>query len=357
MKTRDSELTRLALALGMAVWAAGLRVQAQEGASLELRLDPERHPIIRVAAETGTTWVIESKTAVEADFWLTRGWIELTGPIGEWVDPVPRDSPHKIYRALKVIRPVLQTVSNMVWIAPGTFTMGCPPSERGGHVWEHQQTRVTLTQGFWIGQYELTQREYVAVMQAAPPGGGTDPDRPVDGITWREAAAYCAELTERERAAGRLPAGSAYRLPTEAQWEYACRAGTTTSTPFGDALECDEGCGFCAVLDAHEWWCGNRGEAPTHPVGQKLPNPWGVYDMLGNATEWCQDRWSENLPGGVVVDPQGPAEGSDHVFRGGDWVPWGNYARHCRSANRYFDAPDDRQLRYGFRTVLVSSQP
>ncbi|MCZ7636485.1 MAG: leucine-rich repeat protein [Verrucomicrobia bacterium] len=324
-------------------------------AALEIAL----HPAIRVTGEVGSTYVIESKAEVEGDFWLTRGWIELATPTATWTDPLPTTSPRNVYRAVKVTKPVVQTIPNIVWIPPGRFTMGSPEGERGRQGWEGPQTRVELTQGFWMGKYEVTVGEYFAVMgQVENPG---ELDRPVQGVSGDDAVAYCQKLTEQERAAGRLPTGFGYRLPTEAEWEYACRAGTTTRFSFGDALECDDGCEYCPLLDEHMWWCGNSG-GRTQAVGSKLPNAWGLYDMHGNVMEWCQDLfgwdWEQpGYPGGIVVDPQGPSEGSYRVRGGGYWSVWtmhDGYGLNCRSAYRGSYSPSGNS--YGFRVVLAPGQ-
>jgi len=241
--------------------------------------------------------------------------------------------------------------AGMVWIPPGTFTMGSPPSERGRFYHEGPQTVVTISKGFWLGKYEVTQREYVAVMGTNPSYFTGDLDRPVEQVTWYDAVEYCNRLTARERAAGRLPAGYEYRLPTEAQWEYACRAGTTTRFSFGDALECDDECGACSIADRYMWWCGNNTPYGTKRVGQKLPNAWGLYDMHGNVWEWCEDWYSDRLPGGSVTDPTGPSLGSYRVFRGGSWSYNGQY---CRSAVRDYDWPDGTSSGLGFRAALVA---
>ncbi len=361
MKTRSSELTRFALVLGLAAWAAGPPVEAQQAPVLEIAL----YPGIRVTGEVGATYVIESRAEVEGDFWLTRGCLDLTTPTAMWLDPVPTDSPRKICRAVKVTKPVVQTVANMVWIPPGTFVMGSPESERGRVDWEGPQTRVTLTKGFWLGKHEVTQQEYLAVMGNNPsyfqPANGysEDLDRPVETVNRDDAEVYCQKLTEQERAAARIGTNAVYRLPTEAEWEYACRAGTTTRFSFGDALGCDDECGYCALFDSYMWWCGTQWPGR---VGQKLPNPWGLYDLHGNVGEWCQDffDWDHpEYPGGMVVDPQGPTTGSFRVFRGGgdlfDWPRWFGRARNCRSAYRYSE-PGLRYRYLGFRAVLAPGQ-
>jgi formylglycine-generating enzyme required for sulfatase activity len=276
------------------------------------------------------------------------------------MDPVPTDSPRRVYRAVKVTKPVVQTIPNLVWMAPGTFVMGSPEGERSRLENEGPQTRVTLTKGFWLGKYEVTVGEYLAVIMrnaCVDPENPGDLERPVGCVSWEDAVAYCQKLTEQERAAGRIGTNAVYRLPREAEWEYACRAGTTTRYSFGDALGCDDECGYCALFDSHMWWCGNGGPGR---VGQKLANPWGLYDMHGNVMEWCQD-WLDAYPGGAVVDPQGPTTGADRVRRGGFWdcwSVWNGHAWDCRSANRGSGrGPDDRCDLIGFRVVLAPGQP
>ena len=329
--------------------------KAQEEPTVAIQL----HPAITVTGEAGSTYVIESKTDLEGDFWLTRGVVELTSTQAQWFDSVPADTPKRIYRAVKVTKPEgVQPVENMVWIPPGTFTMGSPESERGRWEEDGPLTRVTLTQSFWMSKYEVTQREYLALMgnnpsRFQPPDYPEDLDRPVEQVWWDDAVAYCQALTEQERAAGHLPEGWEYRLPTEAEWEYACRAVTTTRYSFGDALECHDGCGPCGLLDQYMWWCGNA-EGSTHRVGHKLPTSWGLHDMHGNVWEWCQDWWSFNLPGGSLTDPKGPESGSGRVFRGGSWD---RLARRCRSAIRGGLIPDGLSADIGFRVVLAPGQP
>jgi formylglycine-generating enzyme required for sulfatase activity len=164
---------------------------------------------------------------------------------------------------------------------------------------------------------------------------------PVEGVSWGDATNFCSRLTGRERQAGRLPTGYVYRLPTEAEWEYACRAGTTTRFSFGDDPQ-------LAELGKYAWFDGNSANQ-THPVGGKAPNPWGLYDMHGNVWEWCLD-WKAVYSGGSVTDPKGSISGSAHVLRGGSWF---NLAWNCRSANRDFNFPDLLIGNRGFRLVLA----
>jgi formylglycine-generating enzyme required for sulfatase activity len=209
---------------------------------------------------------------------------------------------------------------------------------------------VTISRGFWMGKYEVTQGEYESVTGSNPSLFLGDPNRPVERVFWFDATNYCAVLTQRERVAGRIAANSVYRLPTEAEWEYACRARTSTRFSNGD----DPG---YTNLTSYAWYFANSG-GTTHAVGQKLPNAWGLYDMHGNVWEWCQDYF-DVYPGGIALDPQGPATGGDRVIRGGDW--YGNYpgARYCRSAGRFYFLYwiDMYYFGIGFRVVLASSQP
>jgi formylglycine-generating enzyme required for sulfatase activity len=219
---------------------------------------------------------------------------------------------------------------NMAFIPPGTFRMGSPTNEVGRQDNEGPQTAVTISRGFWMGKYEATQREYLAVMGSNPSYFTGDTNRPVEMVSWVDATNYCARLTQRERAAGRIPTNSVYRLPTEAQWEYACRAWTSTRFSHGDDL------GYTNLTN-YAWYLDNSGDM-THPVGPKLPSPWGLYDMHGNVWEWCQDWWGD-YPGWIAVDPQGPATGSCRVFRGGSWAFSTDRSGNCRSADRGCEWP------------------
>jgi formylglycine-generating enzyme required for sulfatase activity len=228
----------------------------------------------------------------------------------------------------------------LCWCPPGTFTMGSPAGESGRYS-DENQVSVTLSRGFWLGKYEVTQGEWQAVMGSNPSGfSSSSSQAPVETVSWDEATEFCRKLTEQEHQAGRLPADWEYRLPTEAQWEYACRAGSTTRYAFGDSE---------SELDKYAWYYINSG-SKTHSVGEKQPNGWGLHDMYGNVWEWCRDWYSYTLPGGT--DAEGPATASDRVHRGGSWYI---SAAYCRSAPRGRDSPEDRSDDLGFRLAAVQS--
>jgi formylglycine-generating enzyme required for sulfatase activity len=183
----------------------------------------------------------------------------------------------------------------MVRVAPGTFVMGSPPGEPMRQE-EETPHPVTLTRGFRIAATEVTERQWLAVM---PRGRSLQAsgDRPVASVSWKEAQEFCLELSRKE--------GRAYRLPTEAEWEYACRAGAASATAAGTDL--------AAVA-----WYSENSDGTTHPVGLKAPNAWGLHDTLGNVAEWTADVYSP-YPRGEVKDPAGPGSGSTRVVRGGSW--------------------------------------
>jgi len=225
----------------------------------------------------------------------------------------------------------------MALIGPGAFLMGSttgPGDERPAH-------RVKLTKGFYMGVTEVTQRQWVSVMPNNPSRykGG---DQPVENVSFEDCVKFCKLLTEKERAQGKLPKGAEYRLPTEAEWEYACRAGSKTKYCFGDSE---------TELGEYAWYRENSGRS--HPVGAKKPNAWGLFDMHGNVWEWCGD-WYGSYSAGEKEDPTGAPHtewgaGSHRVFRGGSW---GSTAAYCRSAVRNSCSPRGRQFSgLGFRLV------
>ncbi|MFH1885413.1 MAG: formylglycine-generating enzyme family protein [Pseudomonadota bacterium] len=224
-----------------------------------------------------------------------------------------------------------------VWCPPGTYMMGSPSSEPGRYDNETQH-QVTLTRGFHMQTTEVTQGQWNKVMGSNPSHfEDCGADCPVEKVSWDDAQEFIKKLNRME--------GKTYRLPTEAQWEYAARAGSVTAFANGGIIEME--CGHDPSLSVIGWYCGNA-SAKTHPVAQKQVNAWGLYDMYGNVYEWCLD-WYDGYPSGSVTDPTGPSSGSYRVFRGGCW---NNYARICRSANRIRYDPGDRNYNLGFRLSL-----
>ncbi|MDY0168482.1 MAG: formylglycine-generating enzyme family protein [Thermoguttaceae bacterium] len=239
-----------------------------------------------------------------------------------------------------------------VLIPPGEFMIGATSKEveqflqvakqQGAPQWlinrlpaEAPKHPVRITRPFYLGIYEVTQAEYERVMGSNPSRFTCNPTRPVEQVIWSNAVEFCRILSERE--------SRQYRLPTEAEWEYACRAGTTTQWHFGDDA---------SRLDEYAWFESNSARQ-THPVGQKKPNAWRLFDMYGNVWEWCADwfglRYYANSP---TDDPPGPSSGSERVDRGGSWD---NYASDCRSAARFGRTMSTRSITRGFRVVLATA--
>jgi formylglycine-generating enzyme required for sulfatase activity len=246
------------------------------------------------------------------------------------------------------------TGMKLVYIPAGSFMMGSSHSaarlareystRADWYAHEHPQHQVRISKGFWMGQTEVTQAQYKSVMNAQPWSGKDyvqqSDSNPAVNVSWNDAAAFCRKLSQQE--------SITYRLPTEAEWEYACRAGTTTRFSFGDSD---------SYLGDHDWFSSNAhkaGQEYAHSVGQKKPNPWGLYDMHGNVREWCSDWYDEDYySNSPSVDPKGPSSGSYHVFRGVSWntLRWG-----CRSAARGWPDPDKittHMPRTGFRVVVL----
>ncbi len=254
--------------------------------------------------------------------------------VSTWAEPGPRPP---LPAAAK--HSISDLGLDLLWVPPGTFTMGSPTDEPERHKAEGPQMCVTLTRGFWLGRTEVTQAQYEAVTGLNPSTFKTaGRDAPVDRVSWIDAMAFCRKLNERERAAGRLPEGYAYTLPTEAQWEYAHRAGATGAYPGEPDVSA---------------WCDRNSGGTTHAVGLKRANPWGFHDMAGNVIEWCLD-WYGDYPGGAVTDPTGPARGYYRMARGGSWR---TDARLGRSAARSGGSEGRLDYTIGFRIALCASKP
>lgn len=251
------------------------------------------------------------------------------------------------------------------WIPPGRFQMGSPPEEPGRYPDENLQD-VTISEGFWMFDAPCSQRLGTAIMDDNP-SHFLDTERPVESVDWAQAKEFAARLNQALGA-------HAFQLPTEAQWEYACRAGTSTAI-YTDALEII-GDANAPALDPIAWYGGNSGHkydleqseditkygwssnkqfpfthAGTRKIKQRAPNPWGLYDMLGNVWEWCEDWYAEKRES-ASVDPRGPESGSDRVIRGGGWI---DDARNVRSACRDRYDPGFRNFSLGVRLLSSAS--
>ena len=225
-----------------------------------------------------------------------------------------------------------------VLIPAGTFTMGSPSSELGRDSDEGPQHEVTLTQAFYMQTTEVTQAQWEAVMGSNPSRFSGCSTCPVEKVFWNDVQSYITQMNLRGE--------GTYSLSTEAQWEYAARAGSTTAFYNGGITE--TGCGYDSNLNAIGWYCYNA-DSKTHPVAGKVSNAWGLYDMSGNVWEWCQDWYSSSYyTSSAVTDPTGPSSGSYRVIRGGYWY---YYAGYCRSASRDYENPDWRGSSIGFRLL------
>jgi formylglycine-generating enzyme required for sulfatase activity len=221
--------------------------------------------------------------------------------------------------------------------------MGSPETEHDRSDDEGPQTQVTISHEFWMGKFELTQGEYKAVTGVNNSMFSGDDSQPVEQVSWHDASNYCALRTMQEQNAVTLPAGYFYRLPTEAEWEYATRAGSTTQFFYGDDRDYTQ-------LPNYAWFDADS-NGSTHDVGQKQGNQWGLHDTSGNVFEWCSDRYGP-YPGGSVTDPQGSGDNPNRVMRGGSWRFAGGDAR---SAARNFNLPEFASYGIGIRVVLSQS--
>jgi formylglycine-generating enzyme required for sulfatase activity len=239
-------------------------------------------------------------------------------------------------------------VTHLRWIPPGRFLMGSSTDEAGCWSDEGPQHWITLSNGYWLADAPCTQAEWRAVMETEP-SHFKGSELPVEQVSWEECQEFCTRLRSRH------PRFEA-RLPTEAEWEYACRAGTTSA--YNDGSACTEPRGKDPALEKLGWfdknnktrthplgWSDKNSKTRTHPVREKEANRWGLYDMHGNVWEWCED-WYGGYTADDQVDPTGPASGSARVSRGGSWSTQAGY---CRSSYRLRGYPHDRFYSLGFR--------
>lgn len=219
-----------------------------------------------------------------------------------------------------------------VFVGPGTFTMGSPEGEMERFPVEGPLRRVEIARGFWLGATEVTQRQFERIAGSNPSHFRGDPRRPVETVGWDQAVEFCEALSKRAKVAA--------SLPSESQWEYACRGGSAEAYGFGAPSP--------AALDEHAWHPGNAGRT-THPVGGKRANAWGLHDMHGNVWEWCQDPWHPDYEGAPADGSPRAVGGEDRVQRGGSWK---QNPRGLRSASRYWGSPTMRYFTTGFRVRL-----
>ena len=269
-------------------------------------------------------------------------WIGHSVAPSTTVDEPDTDSPAAPLTTTPPPESVSSNLVEFVWIGPGEFKMGSPSNEPGRELDEGPQAKVQFETGFWMAKYEVTQGEFERMMGRNPSPWTEDPNVPVVKVNWFEAVDYCTKLTKLWVTESRLPRGYAFRLPTEAEWEYACRAGTATRFSFGEDKTESE-------LEGYAWFARNS-DFMAHPVGKKKPNPWGLYDMHGNVLEWCLDHFERPGESSGRGIPAEAASGGLRVARGGSWL---YEAKACRSANRDDYNPSNRCSDIGFRVVLA----
>ncbi|MBE5227739.1 MAG: SUMF1/EgtB/PvdO family nonheme iron enzyme [Microcystis aeruginosa PMC 728.11] len=272
--------------------------------------------------------------------WTAQQVLNALQPVGWNSPPSPPPAPAAVKKPVSPIpliaspTPFTEKLPNrvtleMVSLPAGQFLMGSADSDN-----EKPQHQVKVN-SFAIGKYPVTQAQYESVMGKNPSHFKNNPQNPVENVSWNDAQAFCRKLSQIT--------GKTYRLPTEAEWEYACRAGTTTRYYFGDDAN---------QLGDYAWYSANS-QSKTHPVGQKKPNAWGLYDMIGNVWEWCEDNWHDNYIGAPTDGSAWIKNGNDNrsLLRGGSW---GDYPNNCRSAFRGISLRRDfRNLDDGFRVVCV----
>jgi formylglycine-generating enzyme required for sulfatase activity len=339
------DLETTALELDLRPRPAVLRVDLPPGQEVVARVGAERLAMVdgrlRLEARQPVEIILEAPDfqpvrqtfvlAANAEERWSPAWEPLPGPVrGENWTPPRLDLP-------------------FAWVPAGEFQMGSPLEEPMRRPNEGPTTRIRHTSGFWAGITEIPQDVYEALMDENPSqfrGGRL----PVDSVTWARAREFCDRLTARERAAGRLPAGFVYRLPTEAEWEYCARAGTTTPFSFGSRVEGGE-----AHIQGRYPRDFNRADLPpgparSLPVGSFPPNRWGLFDVHGNVAEWTLDAYNDRLPGGEQTDYRRRGEGRGVPVRGGSWS---ELADRCRSAARDTRDPTIQLPFIGFRVLLA----
>jgi formylglycine-generating enzyme required for sulfatase activity len=316
--------------------------------------DIKAYPRLELALADNNPFVIDNLVVEMLDHWPEKATAQvviecIAELLGYTLPPSPPSSlgqSHEQLQATVIPPPIKSQTSqamfgsdfrdtkvgiDMIFVHGGTFMMG-GTSEQGDDCFDDEKPahKVTLSD-FYIGKYPVTQKQWVAVMGSNPSHFTSDLSLPVEQVRWNDAQEFIKKLNSMT--------GKQYRLPTEAEWEYAARGGAGS-----------RGFKYAGSNNINKvaWYDGNSGKR-THPVGSKRPNELGIYDMSGNVWEWVND-WCGNYTAGAVTNPIGPASGSGRVFRGGGW---GNVARGCRVSYRNSDTPGHRRNDFGFRLVLV----
>jgi Sulfatase-modifying factor enzyme 1 len=313
-------------------WNAGESLAADPTLAMAVTLD-QGSPKLLITGSSGQSVQVQYRTTLSASTpWQVLTNVVLNQTTTSIVDLTASADLTRFYRLSAGLASPF---------SPAIFLMGSPATEEGRDFDEGPQTLVTLTKVLTMGRHEVTQAEYLAVMGSNPSAAIGDMNRPAEQVSWADAQSYCVKFTALEVAAGRIPPTSRYRLPTEAEWECAARAGSTNRFSFGDDPDYVD-------LGDFAWFTANS-DGITHPVATRKPNAWGLYDMGGNVWEWCQD-WYSSYPGGTLIDPTGPVSGIERVVRGGSYYYDGWLGR---SATRNAFRPSSRSPQIGFRVVLA----
>jgi len=354
MSARLTECIFGVATIGWTIFSSPGPVYAQSAPALELQVT-NGVAQLSITGDVGSPCVIEYATNLSAgSSWLTLSNYTLLSTPGLVIDFSGAADGQRFFRV------VIEPPTDVAWIEAGTFVMGSPTNEAARGPNDETQHTVTLTRGFYIAKYLVTQGAYLSLLNTNPSyftssnGFTTDLTLPVEQVSWNDASNYCAQLTRQEQAAGHIFSNWTYRLPTESEWEYACRAGTTTPFYYGSNL-----LSGMANFDGEYEYIGGFGTTNypqgtyvdrTTSVGSYQANAFGLYDLAANTWEWCHD-WYAVYSTNTVIDPQGPATGSQRIFRGG---AFNSYGKECRSAMRDSYNPEFGFNTVGFRVVLAA---
>ena len=312
-------------------------VPTTSGEAAALKIDPSKVQSITIP-DTPTIIVKTDVDTLQLDRITKPEWASAIGRdrYGLWADfslTVGTSENTALQELLGSETPKQQEFSvkqRMRWIPPGRFMMGSPDNDDMAHDWEKPQHEVTISHGYWLFDTPVTQELWAAVMNENP-SNYTRLKRPVEQVSWDDSQLFLQRIAKSI-------AGLELVLPTESEWEYACRAGTSSRYAFGDEISAEQ-----ARFGATDG---------TVDVATYQPNARGLYDLHGNVYEWCQDWWSDYDSAAESIDPQGPTEGQDRVLRGGSWA---DHARYVRSAYRGARSPGSRNGLIGFRCAQVHS--